>query len=345
MSAARTRRRGAGSVTTYKTKGGTRWRWQVLVPVDEEQPGAGTKTAGKGGYLAAKDANEAMVEFNRLSKLRGAPLKTSGIPLVSVFAAQWLAGLRLAPSTIYGYQKIVRNHIVPQLGALRVDQVSATGLKAHYTRLMDHGRADGKDLGGPLSANTVNKIHIVIGAILEAAMDDGFIATNPARRKKVVKAPTGREIRASKPEIQTWTAAELTAFLVWDRDVFQDDLYTLWFLIAMTGIRRSEAIAVRWEDLDLVSGKGRLTVRRAADTITRGAVKPTKTYRPRVIDLDDETVAALRSWRTLNASISLDRARPYAYLFAGPSGELRSANEVGARWSRRIAAFCFWCQR
>ena len=120
--------------------------------------------------------------------------------------------MKLAASTIKGYKKIIRNHIRPQLGTIRLDKLTATRIARHYRDLEQHGRKDEQDKGGPLSANTVHKAHVVLGAILDAAIEDGHIATNPAKRK-AAKAPTAGRMRAEKPELVTWTADQLAAFL------------------------------------------------------------------------------------------------------------------------------------
>ena len=83
---------------------------------------------------------------------------------------------------------------------------------------------------------------------------------------------------------------------------------------------------------------GRISVRRAADTIVRGAVKGTKTGPGRALDVDAATIDVLRSYKALRGSISLDFARPDAYVFGNLSGEVRSPNEVGRRWTYRVAA-------
>jgi integrase len=54
--------------------------------------------------------------------------------------------------------------------------------------------------------------------------------------------PTASQVRAQKPEIITWTGPRLHAFLTWNRDEFDDELFPLWRTIAYTGMRRSS----RW---------------------------------------------------------------------------------------------------
>lgn len=62
------------------------------------------------------------------------------------------------------------------------DKLTATRIARHYRDLEDHGRNDEYGSGQPLSANSVHKVHVVLGAILDAAIDDGHLTVNPRRR-------------------------------------------------------------------------------------------------------------------------------------------------------------------
>lgn len=328
------RRRGVGSITSYATKAGIRWRWQLRAPIDPEHPEAGSKLTGGGGFLTMKEADAALQGARK--KLRDHVKLAATPPTVADYAEWWLAALKLEASTIAGYRKIVRNHVSPKLGATRIDRLTSSRLAAHYRFLEREGRRDGKHAGEPLSANSVNKVHVVIGSILDAAIDDGYLSVNVARKRRTVQAPTGKMIRAQRPEIVTWTADELGAFLTWDRDVFSDDLYALWHLIAHTGMRRSEALALRWGDVD--TKHARLSVRRAADTTARGEVKSTKTGQGRAIDIDKGTLAVLRTYKADRGAIHLPHVHATAYVFGNLAGEVRSPNEIGRRWTYRVAA-------
>lgn len=331
--ARRSRRAGTGSLTKYQTKAGVRWRYQLWVPINPEFPEDGERQTGQGGFTTADAADNALTEAKNQVKDQRRFVRT--MPTIEAFAAQWLTGLQLEPSTIAGYRRIVKNHIVPDLGNLAVDKVTATRLATHYRALLAHGRKDGKHKGEPLSANSVNKVHVCLGAIFDAAKDDGLIVVNPARKRGIVKAPTGRQIKAQAPEVVIWSALELSEFLKWNHNVMEDELHTLWRTIAFTGMRRSEALALQWRDLDVPNL--RISVRRALDTTARNTVKLTKTGGARVIDIDQDTADALKSWRSQRASLSLDLARPGAYVFGNLAGETRSPNEISRRWKYRVA--------
>lgn len=83
------------------------------------------------------------------------------------------SSLRLQNSTIEGYKKIVRNHVTPYLGTIRLDKLAATRIASHYRQLETTGRRDKPGYGKPLSANTVSKVHVLLGAMLDAASMTG----------------------------------------------------------------------------------------------------------------------------------------------------------------------------
>lgn len=328
MTEKRSRRRGKGSLQSYQTKAGLRWRFQIWVPIDHEKPELGDKKYSRAGFATDDDADDAMQEA--IKKRRAKETFHKSMPTVSEYANQWVETLRLEASTVESYRRLIRNHIAPYFEALPIDGLTSTRIARHYRDLEKHGRKDAVGLGQGLSANTVNKVHVALGALLEAALDDGLISSNPAKKKRTVNAPTGRDIRANRPEIKTWTAAQLHAFLQWDRDVHKDELFTLWRVIAFTGMRRSEALALRWEDVHQKTG--RLSLRRAVNIADRHKTKKTKTGSARSLELDSESLQALKSFKALRGSISLDLARPEAYIFAGLDGGLRNPDKVSKRW-------------
>lgn len=330
MSEKRSRRRGRGSLQSYQTKAGVRWRFQIWIPIDPEQPELGDKKYSRGGFTTADDADDAMQ--TALNKRKNDEKFHGRVPTLAEYGADWLDALTLEPSTMKGYRRQFNNYIVPHLGAKPLDKLTGPAIGKLYKMLRERG---GKD-GAPLSANTVNKTSITLAAILDAAMEDGFIVKNPARLKKIVKAPTGRDIRAEREELQTWSAEQLKAFLDWNRDKYEDELFPLWFTLARTGMRRGEALALQWRDLDYKAG--RISIRRAADSATRGRVKVPKSGTARVIDADVQLMEALKTLKATRGAIALDLARPTAFIFGHDDGRLRDPVLISNRWKRRTLA-------
>jgi integrase len=102
--------------------------------------------------------------------------------------------------------------------------------------------------------------------------------------------------------MRTWTKEQLKAFLEAMKD---ERLSPLWHTIAMTGMRRGEAIGLRWSDVDLEGG--RLSVRRALIPSGREVIvsEPKTAKGRRVIALDPGTVEVLKG----QAARQLDEQR------------------------------------
>ena len=324
--ARRSRRAGKGSITSYTTKAGTRWRYQLWVPIDPENPDEGERQTGKAGYATAADADDALTKAKN-DAANGLKPNTEKVKL-GPYAQTWLDGHRCEDSTREGYQRHITLHINPHLGTLAIRAITASRIAKFYRDL---------ETGG-LGINSIRKIHVTLAQILDAAVSDRHVLTNRARDKHA-KPPTAKQIKAAQAEdtdYQAWTAQQLSAFLAWDRDVYTDELHPLWHLLAFTGMRRGEALALRWTDVDLT--EGRVTIRRALDSSQtgKGTVKGTKTGSIRVVDIDPATVDVLKAHRAVRGSLTLGLARGDALIFGKDNGQPRSGNVVSGSWAHRI---------
>jgi integrase len=92
---------------------------------------------------------------------------------------------------------------------------------------------------------------------------------------------------------------QLAAFLAWSRE--GSELHTAWHVLAMTGMRRGELLALRWRDIGLdaatVSIGHSVGVVRNKGEGSAIAEGDTKSGKPRVINIDPGTAAVLRSWK------------------------------------------------
>lgn len=279
---------------------------------------------------AAKAMRQAQYEVDN----HRAVISRNQSPFLGDYATGWLDSLQLANSTMVGYRKNVRLHVVPHLGKTRVSELTASQLNKFYSDLLRNGRCDDKDHGGRLSPNTVKKIHVLLGAILNSAVNEGILAVNIIRKPGLVKPPTGSQVKESQKEIEVWTPSELNLFIDWDHSMHNDDLHTLWRFIAFTGVRRGEATALRWKDIDWASGK--VAIRRAADTAVSKAVKKTKTYRERNIDIDPQLQSALAAYKSVRSQLGVQFIEKEAFVFGNIKNELRTPNDLSARFKRLV---------
>ena len=213
---------------------------------------------------------------------------------VAEYVEDWLAAIAptVRPSTHYSYARNLRLHVVPRIGSAPLAAVDAGTLNTLYAALLADGRRD--HTGGGLSPRTVRYIHTIGHRAFKDAVRWGRLARNPADAADPPKAG-----EASRAESITWTADQLRTFLDGTRGSRH---WTAYLLLATTGLRRGEALGLRWSDLDLNAGRAsiRQTVIAVKHTAMLGTPKTAKGRR--TVTLDGGTVTALREHRKRQAA-------------------------------------------
>jgi integrase len=171
----------------------------------------------------------------------------SSITFERFLTSRWLPVIErtVRPSTFTSYRTHVVIHVVPRIGRTMLRALDAPALNSLYAELLVEGRAKG--VGG-LSPSTVRRIHATVHRALRDAVRWGHLEVNPADR---CDPP-----RQQGHDARSWSPQELRAFLEAVRD---DELHALWHFLALTGVRRGEALGLRWENVDLRSGRAAIT--------------------------------------------------------------------------------------
>jgi len=157
------------------------------------------------------------------------------------FLERWLkdyAWTNLAPRTAEGYEHIIRRHLLPSLGNITLTQLKPEHLQRYYSEKLSEGRCDGK---GALSPRTVKHHHVTLHTALESAVKWGLLSRNPA---DAVDPPYSQ-----RPEWHTLNEDDINTLL---EAAKKTPYYALFYLALFTGMRRSELLALRWSDVDLL---------------------------------------------------------------------------------------------
>lgn len=140
--------------------------------------------------------------------------------------------------TVKHYKAQCRTHIVPNLGAVKLADLTTPQIQTFYNRLL---RGDGDEK--PLAAKSVRNIHGILTKCLSTAVRVGYIKSNPA---SMATLP-----RVEKKEIHPLTDEQVKVFL---SAASSDEYHYLLKTILFTGMRESEAIGLTWDCVDFKTG-------------------------------------------------------------------------------------------
>lgn len=231
-------------------------------------------------YTRKTDAEKARHDAIR-ERERGAWVEPVDLSLGEYLETRWLPALgseELAPSTVVAY-KLDVTRIVARIGTIPLQKLNRNDVAVMAARLASD---TSKRTGRPLAPATRRATLIALQHALDDAVKSGLLEANPAAG---VKRPKVR-----RPEMHTWTGGELSTFL---RATRGGRLGSLWHVLALTGLRRGEALGLKWSDVDF--DHGRLALQR--QRVMRGsevAERQTKTGKTRPVSIDAGTVAVLR---------------------------------------------------
>jgi integrase len=288
------------------------------------------------GFKTRKDAQDEMDRV-RVRTREGTYIAPS-TQRFAEFADEWLAAVRvrLQSSTLESYERNLRVHIIPAIGGLKLQAIDPARLMGLYADLLASGRKSAKEGQPPggLSPRTVRYIATIVRRILADAVEWDRLLRNPADRAKPPSASS-----AKPPEMQVWDAPTLSAFL----ERVADDRYSPTFLLlATTGMRRGEALGLRWSDVDLEAG--RAAIRQTVTAVNHQIViaPRTKTGKARNIEVDGGTLAALRARRKRQAEERLMIGAGYQdhdLVFCHPDGCPYHPERFSREFDRRVERF------
>lgn len=265
---------------------------------------------GKRKVVYASTQQEAMKKRNALirEQERG-KIVTKPNQTVAQYLDYWLGVYKqsIRPRSYERYEQIIRLHIVPILGRLRLDKLLPQQVQSLYAQKQEEG----------LSANTVVTIHHMLHRALKSAVRWGVVSHNVCESVEVPRKVPYR--------IQPLTLEQTQALLGAVRGHPNEALFVL---AVATGMRRGELAGLKWQDVDL--DKGELHVRRSLVRVPTKmggsyleAEPKTEKSRRRIL-FPDFALEALKAHRQRQQDIKRQAGscwQEHDYVFCTPLGE------------------------
>ncbi|MBF0102360.1 MAG: site-specific integrase [Desulfobacterales bacterium] len=192
------------------------------------------------------------------------------------YAENWMSltvSTTCKPSTQVDYRSILDNHILPVFGSKEITSIN---------RLMIKNFLMGK-IKQEFASSTVSHMKSCISGILNLAVDDGIITSNPAHRlgKLFIK-------KENHNDINPYTKEEVLALMSNFQKLYPDH-YPLILTLARTGMRFGEALALKWNDIDFENRF--IKIQR---TFARGKLGQPKNGKSRLIDMSNQLSQVLK---------------------------------------------------
>lgn len=235
--------------------------------------------------------------------------------LADLWLRQLRAEGRLENTTINEYKRVLSKLVIPQLGALRLHELTTSRIDC----VLEDLRAQ--------SLNRQRKAKVITGAMLELAVRLDALAVNPARQTASVQRPKA-ETRSLTPNDLVTVRTAVRAWMAKDRPgpKATTDMADIVDLMLATGARIGEVLALRWSDIDLEAGPPTLSVNGTIKTEPGRGTYRRAIQGVRTVALPEFAVGVLCRRR------AEARGNPVDGVFPTRNGTWQQVNNVERRW-------------
>lgn len=179
---------------------------------------------------------------------------------------------------------IFKNHILPAMGAYKIEKINVDVCQKHIDEW----------------AAKLKKFRVVkacAAKVLDFAIKRGYIQTNPFTHVDMPTTASKKAIVGDDEEENFYTREQLIQFLSCLEKESNYKAYALFHLLAYSGMRKGEALALTWNDLNLTTNELRINKALSRGKDNRLYIKSTKTGVARTIKMDDKTMTILKEWK------------------------------------------------
>ena len=232
----------------------TKWQVRYIDPTGRERSRTFRRRVDAERFLVHVEAQKQRAEW--IDPERSATMFED-------LAGRWIATRsHLKPTTFEGYHSLLRVHIIPAFGSTRLDRIDRMSIESWLAERRQAG----------LSASRRRQAFQILRQILEAAVQDRYLPSNPAAGIKLPKLTRREELYLDAEQVEHLASLAPLQFRA------------LVYVFAYGGLRWGEAVALRRRRVDVL--RSRLEVAESmADVAGQIIFGPTKNYRNRTLVL------------------------------------------------------------
>lgn len=281
------------TIKSYKSKGKTKYMFKVYLGTD---PLTGKRIdTTRRGFSSAREAKQALTQLKAEFDAGKFKTKNQDMTLGELYKMWWAVyepSVKVTTSS-YRYQ-IYANYFK------KYDDIKLSKLNTLWAQDVVNSLA--KEFKSYKTLLSTLKLIINYGLRLELIEKDPFALV-------VYPKPLEKSTKMSKVENNFYSKDELKLFLDRAKKSSNPILYPFFRLLAYSGVRSGEIAALNWSDIDFNERTLSITKTVSRDSRKNLAfiAKPKTEKSTRTIFIDDETLQALKTWKTTQAKILLAR--------------------------------------
>jgi integrase len=246
------------------------------------------------------------------------------VPTFKQYSDKWLkefAEVSLKHSTVSRHKQLLNSYLLPRFGDLEITKIIRDDLKSFLAGYATESR---------LSRNSVRLILSCIRTILNHAIEDSLIQSNPAAR-------LGRFLKSEKPKrkAQAMTREEAERFLAAVLEAYPR-FWALFLTALRAGLRRGELVALQWGDIEFGANdedENRYIV--VQRNYVRGFFTTPKSRKSRRVDMSRQlrtTLLGLRQQREVEAMKSGKASILDDFVFPSEVGTVMNPDNIYHRY-------------
>lgn len=313
-------------IKSYKLKSGeTRYEFPAYLGVD---PLTGKqKRTLKRGFKTRKEAELALARI-KLDVANGTYQQERAETYQEVYDL-WVKQYEktVEESTYVKTTGLFKNHILTAMGTYKIEKIHVEVCQKHVDEW----------------ASKLKKYRMVkayAAKVLDFAIKRGYIQTNPFA---LIDLPTNyskKAIGADEDKVENFYSREqLKEFISCLERENNHKAYVLFRLLAFSGMRKGEALALTWNDLNFTSNELRINKAISEGKYNRLYVKSTKTGDSRTIKMDDKTMTILKEWKKKQKQdyfiLGINTTQPKQLVFSNEKNEFIKPQKT-IKWINQI---------
>ena len=274
-----------GTIKKYKTKNGKEY-YKIRFYIGVDPLTGKALDSSKGKFKNREQAKDALskIEFQiREGTYRKKQAKTYQ-DLYDLWVVQYERSVE--ESTFVKTIGLFRNHILPAIGMYKIDKINFKVCQEATNQWAD-------------ALKNFRAVKSYAAKVIDFAIKHDLIQTNPFALVEItIKKNNARFEDENDDKIENfYTKEQLLEFLDCMKKEKNDKVYAFFHLLAFSGMRKGEALALTWKDIDFTKNEIRINKAISRGKNSRLYLKPPKNGKSRTIKMYPETISILKEWK------------------------------------------------